>query len=272
MSRRIQPIFDSILADDRCIGGTRSFVESLQEQYARKKTLSQGQRRALTRVEEQLASAPALDMDKQSRLDNLISRAQKAQDAWAVDFITSIKGQLLMGKELSTRQKEILVKVADRHSDKAQAQRESWDTNFTSEMREMMEIAARYYLANPPYFKDLATKALEDNTFIPSERAYKKMVENKFAKKVIAATLADPLYNVGSLVALRASAPSTLLYITRSILGENKTRTGKLATVIKTDAKPVTSPARGSKVYSVLFFGETSPVTVEERWIKKGKR
>ena len=24
MSRRIQPIFDSILADDRCIGGTRS--------------------------------------------------------------------------------------------------------------------------------------------------------------------------------------------------------------------------------------------------------
>ena len=266
MSRRIQPIFDSILADDRCIGGTRSFVESLQEQYTRKKTLSQGQRRALTRVEEQLATAPALDVDKQSRLDNLISRAEKAQDAWAV------KGQLLMGKELSPRQKEILVKVADRHSDKAQEQRENWDSNFTSEMREMMEIAARYYLANPPYFKDLATKALEDDTFIPSERAYKKMVENKFAKKVIAATLADPRYNVGSLVALRATAPSTLLYVTRSILGENKTRTGKLATVIKTDAKPVTSPARGSKVYSVLFFGETSPVTVEERWIKKGKR
>ena len=272
MSRRIQPIFDSILADDRCIGGTRSFVESLQEQYKRKKTLSQGQRRALGRVEEQLASAPALDVDKQSRLDNLISRAEKAQDPWAVNFITSIKGQLLMGKELSPRQKEILVKVADRHSDKAQAQRESWDTNFTSEMREMMEIAARYYLANPPYFKDLATKVLEDDTFIPSERAYKKMVENKFAKKVIAATLAEPRYSVGSLVALRATAPSSLLYVTRSILGENKTRTGKLATVIKTDAKPVTSPARGSKVYSVLFFGETSPVEVEERWIKKGKR
>ena len=111
MSRRIQPIFDSILADDRCIGGTRSFVESLQEQYTRKKTLSQGQRRALTRVEEQLASAPALDVDKQSRLDNLISRAEKAQDPWAVNFITSIKGQLSMGRELSPRQTEILEKV-----------------------------------------------------------------------------------------------------------------------------------------------------------------
>ena len=36
-----------------------------------------------------------------SRLDNLISRAEKAQDPWAVNFVTSIKGQLLMGKELS---------------------------------------------------------------------------------------------------------------------------------------------------------------------------
>jgi hypothetical protein len=260
MSRRIQPIFDSILADDRCIGGTRTFVESLQEQYTRKKTLSQGQRFALTRVEEQLASAPALDVDKQSRLDNLISRAEKAQDPWAVNFITSIKGQLLMGKELSARQKEILVKVADRHSDKAQEQRESWDSNFTSEMREMMEIAARYYLANPPYFKDLATKALEDDTFIPSERAYKKMVENKFAKKVIAASLAEPRYSVGSHVQLRSTAQ-----------GHSFLR-GLTAVVLKTDSKPVTSPARGSKVYSLLFFGKTEAVHIEERWLKKGKR
>ena len=272
MARRIQPIFDSILADTRLQGSSRSFIESLQEQFTNKKTLSAGQRQALDNMQEQLASAPAIDADKQSRLDSLISRAEAAQDPWGVNFVTSIKHQMAIGKELSPRQKEILVKVADRHSDKAQEQRESWASSFTSEMREMMEIAARYYLANPPYFKDLATKALEDNTFIPSERAYKKMVENKFAGKVIAATLAEPRYSVGSMVSLRATAPSNLLYVTWSALGENKTRTGKLATVLKVGAKPVTSPARGSKVYSVLFFGETSPLHVEERWIKKGKR
>ena len=37
MSRRIQPIFDSILADDRCIGSTRTFVLDLLAQYTRKK-------------------------------------------------------------------------------------------------------------------------------------------------------------------------------------------------------------------------------------------
>ena len=44
-----------------------------------------------------------------------------------------------------------------------------------------------------------------------------------------------------------------------------------MGVVLKTDAKPVFSAARGSKVYSVLFFGETQASFVEERWLKKGK-
>ena len=260
MSRRIQPIFDSILADDRCIGGTRSFVESLQEQYKRKKPLSQGQRRALGRIEEQLTSAPAIDVGEQNRLDNLISRAEKAQDAWAVNFVTSIKGQLSMGKELSPRQKEILVKIADRHSDKAQEQRDNWASNFSSEMREKLTIAARYYLANPPYFGDIAKKALEDDSYVPSERSYRKMVENKYATKVIESTVAEPKFNVGSHVAVRKTAQAGL-HPTRRTNG----------VVLKADASPVTSPARGSKVYSVLFFGNTEATLIEERWLKKGK-
>ena len=142
MARRIQPIFDSILADDRLLGSSRSFVESLQEQYTRKKTLSQGQRHALGRIEAQLASAPEIDVGEQNRLDSLISRAGAANDRWAVTFITSLKGQLSMGRELSPRQTEILKKVEDRHSDKAQAMRESWASNFSSEMREKLTIAA----------------------------------------------------------------------------------------------------------------------------------
>ena len=272
MARRIQPIIDSILADARIVGRERTFVESIADFYKRNKRLSAGRRRCLLDIEERLKAAPiSIDPTMKSRLDGLLSRATKAGDKWAMDFIPSLEGQLLAGRDLSPRQKEILAKVETRHSDEAQAARDNWASTFTSEMREKMCIAARYYLANPPYFRELAKKALEDDAFVPSERAYKKMVENKFAKKVIAATLADPRYSVGSLVALRATAPSHLLYITRSILGENKTRTGKLATVIKTDAKPVTSPARGSKVYSVLFFGETQPAFIEERWLKKGK-
>ncbi len=260
MARRIQPIFDSILADDRLLGSSRSFVESLQEQYTRKKTLSQGQRHALGRIEAQLASAPEIDVGEQNRLDSLISRAGAANDRWAVTFITSLKGQLSMGRELSPRQTEILKKVEDRHSDKAQAMRESWASNFSSEMREKLTIAARYYLANPPYFGDIAKKALEDDSYVPSERSYRKMVENKYATKVIESTLAEPKFNAGSHVAIRKTA-SIGLHSTRRTNG----------VVLKVDAAPVTSAARGSKVYSVLFFGDSKATLIEERWLKKGK-
>ena len=260
MARRIQPIFDSILADDRLLGSSRSFVESLQEQYTRKKTLSQGQRHALGRIEAQLASAPEIDVGEQNRLDSLISRAGAANDRWAVTFITSLKGQLSMGRELSPRQTEILKKVEDRHSDKAQAMRESWASNFSSEMREKLAIAARYYLANPPYFGDIAKKALEDDSYVPSERSYRKMVENKYATKVIESTLAEPKFNAGSHVAIRKTA-SIGLHSTRRTNG----------VVLKVDAAPVTSAARGSKVYSVLFFGDSKATLIEERWLKKGK-
>ena len=260
MARRIQPIFDSILADDRLLGSSRSFVESLQEQYTRKKTLSQGQRHALGRIEAQLASAPEIDVGEQNRLDSLISRAGAANDRWAVTFITSLKGQLSMGRELSPRQTEILKKVEDRHSDKAQAMRESWASNFSSEMREKLVIASRYYLANPPYFGDIAKKALEDDSYVPSERSYRKMVENKYATKVIESTLAEPKFNAGSHVAIRKTA-SIGLHSTRRTNG----------VVLKVDAAPVTSAARGSKVYSVLFFGDSKATLIEERWLKKGK-
>jgi hypothetical protein len=260
MARRIQPIFDSVLADTRLQGSSRSFVESLQAQYTRKKTLSPGQRRALGRIEEQLSAACAsLDAEQESRLDNLISRATEAKDDWAVTFITSLKGQLLMGRELSPRQEEILAKVETRHSDEARAVRDNWGSSFTSEMREKMVIAARYYLANPPYFNDLAKKAIEDDSFVPSERSYRKMVENKFATKVIESTLSEPKFKAGSHVAARSGAPWQL------------PRNGT-AVVLKVGSKPVTSAARGTKVYTVLFFGSAQPIDAEERWLKKARR
>ena len=88
------------------------------------------------------------------------------------------------------------------------------------------------------------------------------MVENKYATKVIESTLSEPKFAPGSHVALRANAPG---YSFRTM------RTG-LGGVLTSGARPVTSAARASKVYSVLFFGQTQPTFVEERWLKKGKR
>ena len=262
MARRLQPIFDSILADPRITGRERTFVESLQAHFHARKSLTAGRRRCLREIEDRLKAAPAtVDATLDNRLSNLLSRATKAGDRWAMDFIPSLRGQLLAGRALSPRQMEILAKVEARHSDKAQAERDSWASSFTSEMREKMVIAARYYLANPPYFGDLARKVIEDDSFVPTKRAFEKMVENKYATRVIESTLSEPKFTPGSHVALRANA-NVGWAIPRTSTG----------VILKADAKPVTSPARGSKVYSVLFFGQTTPNFVEERWLKKGKR
>ena len=272
MARRLQPIFDSILADARITGRDRAFVESLQAHFRARKSLTAGRRRCLREIEDRLKAAPAaVDATLDSRLSDLLSRATTAGDRWAMDFVPSLRGQLLAGRDLSARQLEILAKIEARHSDKAQAVRDNWASSFTSEMREKMIIAAHYYLANPPYFGDLARKVIEDDAFVPSKKAYEKMVENKFATKVIESTLSTPKFAPGSHVALRANAK---IYRATGPYPSTPTRElrAKLGIIIKVDAKPVTSAARGSKVYSVLFFGEALPVFVEERWLKKGKR
>ena len=262
MARRIQPIFDAILADARITGSERSFVESLQAHYRKRKSLTAGRRRCLLQIEERLQAAPAtIEVNLDNRLADVLSRVTLAGDTWAVEFIGSLRGQLLAGRALSPRQEEILAKVEARHSDEAQAVRDNWASSFTSEMRARMVIAANYYLANPPYFADLARKATTDDAFIPSERAYEKMVENKFVAKVIESTLSEPKFNPGSNVAIRANARVGLMS-TRYTNG----------VVLKADASPVTSPARGSKVYSVLFFGKTEATLIEERWLKKARR
>ena len=115
----------------------------------------------------------------------------------------------------------------------------------------------------------MATQAINDDSFVPSEKAYRKMVENKYATKVIESTLAEPKFNAGSHVMLRSTAHTSVTFA-RGKQGVTS-RKGKLGMVLKADAKPVSSSARGSKVYSVLFFGETQPAFIEERWLKKGK-
>ena len=275
MARRIQPIFDSILADARIQGRERTFVESLQAHYHKRKSLTAGRRRCLLQIEERLSAAPAtIEASLDSRLSNVLSRAKTANDTWTVEFIGSVRGQLLAGRELSPRQKEILAKVESRHSDEAQAVRDNWASSFTSEMREKMIIAASYYRANPPYYRDLALKALEDDTFVPTERGYRKMVENKYATKVIESTLSTPKFAPGAVVALRSGA--------KVFRGDNVAGTAlfypmpeqrnNVAFVLKVGSKPVVSSARGCKVYTVLFAGSTTPTYVEERFLKKGKR
>ena len=93
----------------------------------------------------------------------------------------------------------------------------------------------------------------KNENFVPTLSQYNKVVENKYAKKILAGHFAEPKFPTGSLAQLRATAPR---------------RAFKKVMVIKTNYTSPTSACAGNKVYQVLPIGETTPIVVEERHIK----
>ena len=190
-----------------------------------------------------------------ARIEAVMSRCEAG--TWDYNFLGSVLQQNRERGQLSHKQLEILAKIEERYSDEAVDRKAAWAGEWTEEMAERMRVAAEYYIANPPYYGELARQVLSDTGFIPTERQYTAMTENKFAAKVLDAHFAEPAFPVGSKVAGRANAPYGI--------------TRKMGFVMKVNAKPVTNAARGTKVYMVLPVGQPTPVFVEERHLKKGR-
>lgn len=242
----------------------RQFCESLQHFYKSKGRLTAGRARCVRELEdrysaEKLAEAAERGAPILKRLNTLLARVEGNQ--WAGGFVMSLSQQVQGGRDLSEKQVAILEKVERENSDEAIASRETWHLDYGAEKRERATVAARYYRETSNYFRDLVNSILEKPDFIPTQRQYKSITENKYAQKVLDAHYAAPKYAVGSFVSMRSSAPWS-----------SRGRTGnKPCVVIQTDAAPIVSAARGVKRYKVLPIGSAVPVIVEERHIKTAR-
>ena len=245
---RLEPLRAGPLADN-----DRRFAQSLLDFYTRKKRLTPGRARCVAQLEEryspevlagrQDACAPVL-----ARLDAVLGEATIPD--WEKHFLGSLRDQAQI-RDLSPRQLEILEKGESRYTAEAKAESASWSVDYTvqcsgtgperiASKQERALIAARYY-KKAGYFQQLADKIIDDPNFVPSEKQYRKMVENKYAQKVLNAHLSPPKYPVGSFVALRATASAGNYYSLRRSIGTTP------CVVIKANSSPVTSAARGSK-------------------------
>tara|TARA_R110000744_G_scaffold178521_3_gene297430 strand:- start:633 stop:1232 length:600 start_codon:yes stop_codon:yes gene_type:complete len=147
-----------------------------------------------------------------------------------------------------------------RYSPEVIALRQAWFDTWTPEKAENCKIAATYYMNNPPYFGRLSSQIMNDPEFIPSQKDYTKIVENKYVQKVIAMLKSEPIFKVGTLVQIRKTAR-----------GESYPLRNRVAMVVANNG-PVTSAAKGSKAYTVLPFGESSTIDIKERYLKKKRR
>ncbi len=129
---------------------------------------------------------------------------------------------------------------------------------ITENKRDRLRIVADYYLPTG-YFHDLAEKALRDDTFIPTEKQYNAITGNKYAQKVLAAAFDTPKFAVGSTVLVRSNAP----------LSYNQVAAKNVPALVIANEGRVKSAARGAKPYTILPFGQTEPIHLEERHLKK---
>jgi len=241
----------------------RGFVESLMQYYQRKRSMTAGRRAAIERLEaqysdENLAAAAANPLNE--RLDALADRVDPG--TWDAGFVESVAAQIKRGRDLSEKQLDILSKIEARWSDEARAAANTWKQTYldSPEMQQKARIVATYYSITG-YYAGLADNILHTEGFVPTEKQYKSITNNKFAKKILEAWYADPKYPVGSYVVVRDTAPGMVRGKAKNVP----------CVILKTNAAYPRCAAKGTKIYQILPFGSPAAIMVEERHVKKAR-
>jgi hypothetical protein len=189
-----------------------------------------------------------------------LSERQDLTD-WEKGFVSSVSKGLTRYGSLTDGQQGVLKKIVDKYSSENVERRASWKDSYTGEAKQDFMTMVDYYKANPPYYQDVIRSVALDENYAPSEKLWRSMCENKYAKRVLATSKADNLYPDGTLVTVRDTA-NTPGFLTRW--------RGKSALVIS-HPEGVRSAAKGSKRIVILPIGEATTVETEERWLKAEK-
>ena len=193
------------------------------------------------------------------RIEKTAARGTSTLTDWERSFLGSLLDSAKKWGRLTAKQHEVYQRI-ERKSDPAHIKAvNDWRANFTEEMREAAVFAANYYKANPPYFGDAATRILNDSSYIPSEKLYRKMVLNKYVQRAMEHAKSGPLYEVGTMVTVRNSQS------VRGLLSRHKNQ----PVLIVEAQQDVTSATKGARKYKVLPIGGDKPIETEERYLKK---
>tara|TARA_R100000152_G_C6720145_1_gene146292 strand:+ start:262 stop:888 length:627 start_codon:yes stop_codon:yes gene_type:complete len=202
-----------------------------------------------------------MNPDIVARIEKLMKEDQLSN--WEHNFLESLTLWVEKGRGISHRQNTTLQNIESKYSDDKKAALKMWKENFTPEMYENMIIMAHYYINNPPYFGDLARQVLSDSdkTFVPPEKAYRAMCENKYATRVIEIVKGTPLFEAGTMASIRANASG------------NATRfQNKMVMVLEHDTSKVVSAAKDARPVHVIPVGAAKSFWTEERYLKKVKK
>lgn len=198
------------------------------------------------------------------KLEERITKASELPlvSDWERNFLSSILEAAKRYGKLTGKQESVLQRVESNNNPEVLEARLSWVNLFNDDMRDKMKIAARYYLNNPPYFGDLARRALDDDVFIPTEKQYRAMVENKYVRKVLDNMESATKFPVGSMAQVRKTASRNDIVRRRFF--------NKMVMIVDYPDK-VAGSAKGAIPVNVLPVGSSEIFETEVRWLKKAR-
>ncbi|MEC8977628.1 MAG: hypothetical protein VYC40_01795 [Pseudomonadota bacterium] len=193
------------------------------------------------------------------RIEKTAARGTTTLTAWERDFLSSLRESAKKWGRLTAKQHDTYQRIERKLDPSHQKAVSDWRNNFTDEMRLAAVFAANYYKANPPYFSDAATRILNDSSYIPSEKLYRKMVLNKYVQRAMEHAKSGPLYKVGSMVKVRNS---------QSVTGQLRPYRDQPVLIVEAQEE-ITSATKGARKYKVLPIGADRALWTEERYLKK---
>ena len=195
------------------------------------------------------------------RIEKVAARGTTTLTDWERSFLGSLRDSAKKWGRLTGKQHDVFQRIERKSNPEHIAARKKWNESFTPAMRESLKFAAEYYKANPPYFGDAATRILSNPDYVPTEKLYRKMVENKYVQRAIVNANEDAKFPVGTMVMVRDS---------KNVQGRISRYRGQLAVVVEC-AKSVRSATKGSRNMTVLPVGGTETIQTEERYLKGAK-
>ena len=185
------------------------------------------------------------------------------------EFVESLKAFYETNNHLTPNQEKYWNSIYEDYCESAQLRKREWEETYDDEKREVARICAAYYIQttgkwSARYFIELATDVLKIEGFIPTEKQYRAMCTNKYAKRILEETRSEPKYKAGEFVKFRSGK------IPYRVLRSHGNP--KAALVLETHAGPVTTAAKGAKLYKILLMGTQETFLVEERVLKTYRR
>ena len=206
-----------------------------------------------------------------SREEIEASLSLSACSGWDREFLESIMSQMERGRQLSQRQQEVLKGVLARNTAADQVAHDNWAANYISTHQARAKVVAAYY-ARSPYYKAMANEILAGH--VPDRRAFTKMMNNKYAAKILTEYDRESRYSTADHVGARAAFDSRHAEFDCENDHPWHTRQATLAKFQKNGGfiievcKEIYSAAKNSKRYKILPIGTSLPFIIEERYLK----